>query len=214
MLHFTCIFVVGLCSEVVVSDLTESSAVDVASHFQNTDALFITLGVGAPSKLPRSDEGKHELLRVDCLVPTAYAAVAKSNGVPLVSILTAAGPDITADYGFIMGNAAGGGWYRHVKGQVEQNLIDLKVSNLAIFRPAAIVGNRYLGDFGSWLMPKFDWMLPLKYNSIKQEDLAAAMVNHALNQPASAATRQEPIQPNVLVAEGESLFALVPPSSF
>lgn len=188
--------------------MDEKAAAAQAKNLQNTDTLFITLGVGAPSNLPRSEEGKQELLRVDCLIPTAFASVAKIAGVPHVSLLTATGSDITSEYGYIMGNAAAGGWYRHVKGQVEQNLIDLKLPHLTIFRPAAIIGNKYLGGFGSWLFPKLDWMLPAKYNSIKQEDLAAAMVAQALQQHQSAVNQK----PSVIIAEGESLFALVPPS--
>lgn len=70
-------------------DMTEQAAEASAVHFAGVDSVFLALGVGAPSKLPRGSEGQAELMRVDCLVPTAFAHAALQARVPHVSLLTA-----------------------------------------------------------------------------------------------------------------------------
>jgi hypothetical protein len=69
--------------------MSEQAAEAAAAHFAGVDSVFLALGVGAPSKLPRGEAGQTELMRVDCLVPTAFARAAKQAHVPHVSLLTA-----------------------------------------------------------------------------------------------------------------------------
>ena len=70
-----------------VATLKASDAV-----LKGVSAVFVTLGVGAPSRLPRTEEGKLELMTVDCLLPAALADAAQRAGVRHFSLLTAGMP--------------------------------------------------------------------------------------------------------------------------
>lgn len=94
-----------------------------------------------------------------------------------------------------------------MKGVVENNLKSLGLANLAIYRPAAIVGNVNTGSFFSWLAPKFDCVLPSIYQSITVTNLGEAMVEGAARALAGKVT--DP----VTVYEGEPLFQLTPARS-
>ena len=84
----------------------------------------------------------------------------------LSAFLISVGADISAQYSSITHTGAGGGYYCHIKGLVEQTIIDHNFPSTAIFRPAAIIGNSNTGPFASWLAPKFDctWMIPTRFN--------------------------------------------------
>ncbi len=46
--------------QVVLPEFNVDAAKNTAVHFENVDALFMTLGVGAPSKLGRDNEGNRK----------------------------------------------------------------------------------------------------------------------------------------------------------
>jgi hypothetical protein len=126
------------------------------------------------------------------------------------------GSDIHSSYGWLTGTSAGGGWYRHVKGQVEANLMALQLPRLSIFRPAAIIGDSHTGSFGSWLFPKFDWMLPNIYQSVGVDELGKAMALQALDSWESDQKQQQGLgqqnasaEPTVYIGEGDSIFRWV-----
>lgn len=165
------------------------------------DACFVTLGVGAPSKLPSGEEGKKELMRVDCEVPYALARAAKLAGVPHFALLTATGANVAGQYSWLTHTSAVGGFYRHVKGTAEQRVQALGFRTCGIFRPGALLGNANTPSYVGWLAPKMDLLLPANAQSIHIDEVAEAMVRQA-EQALDAG------KPEVTVAEGKSLFAL------
>merc|ERR1712137_1241863 len=59
---------------------------------EGTDAVFITMGVGAPSKV-----NADTLKKVDFELPAEFVEAAKEADVKHCSVLTSVGADITAD---------------------------------------------------------------------------------------------------------------------
>lgn len=190
-----------LQQKVVPMDEASLAGVDGVLAENKVNAVFVTLGVGAPSGLPKGDEGKNELMRVDCLLPTSFLTAAKKANVQHASLLTAVGADINEQYSSFRHTGAGGPWYNHVKGTVEKNTKDLKFQSTAIFEPATLLGADATPGVLNWLAPKLDWVLPAKYNSIHISVLAGKMIRQtfsAIESNSSACT----------TFEGKSLQAL------
>ncbi|CAK9113565.1 Oxidoreductase HTATIP2 [Durusdinium trenchii] len=170
---------------------------EVTESLRGTDAAFVTLGVGAPSKVDA------ETLRfVDVTIPTEFAKGAKAAGVRHVAILTSCGADKTAKEHWLTGTSAGGGLYVQVKGKVEENLENLGFDSLSIFRPGMLLGSPNTPWIASTLAPLFDLCVPENFRSIKISDLAAAMEFDASRKLSGA-----PAGPEIF--EGPSLFSLV-----
>ena len=153
-------------------------------HEHAVDALFITMGVGAPSKY-KGQEGADLLKRVDVQLPTACARGARSSSLSVahVSILTAVGADVdsvpdTSDrlFGMISRARAGGGLYNHCKGRVEQNIRDLGFPSFSTFRPAALLGTPNTPRSVAFICGLLDPLLPALYKSSKISTLGEAMV--------------------------------------
>ena len=72
---------------------------------------------------------------------------------------------------------AGGGWYNHVKGVMEDSSNAIGFSTLSIFRPAAIYpGNVNTPNLFGWLNEKMNFMLPGIYNTVGADKIGDAMV--------------------------------------
>ena len=146
---------------------------------ENSQAIFIAMGVGAASKV---DEPT--LRKADFELPAAFAKGAKegTSSVQHVSILTAIGADKDAvpdshDYfGLIPRTRAGGGLYKHLKGQIEQKLAELNFPTLSAFRPAVLLGTPHTPKVLAYISPFLDKILPVKYKSSQISILGNAMV--------------------------------------
>ena len=140
-----------------------------------TDAVFVTMGVGAASKV---DEAT--LRKVDVALPGAFFAGAKAAGARHASLLTAVGADAGANPGsgwfFMPKTAAGGPLYNHLKGTIEQRAAQLQFASASAFRPAALIGTPHTPKAVAWVSPVFDRILPAKYKSSNINTLAAGMV--------------------------------------
>lgn len=169
----------------------------------SVNTIFVTLGVGQPSKLPKAT-GKEELMRVDCTLPTRFFQSAKAADVGTVALLTAVGSDINSKYSSFTKTGAGGGWYKHVKGQVEANATAAAFKHTGIFQPATLLGSAATPKTFGWVMSKVDWMLPTKYKSIEISDLGQKMVSWAVT---AHFHEGGPTNPS-LVACGDSLFGI------
>jgi len=149
----------------------------------SASSLFISMGVGAPSKTP-GQEGADILKRVDVALPSACARGAKAAGcVQHVSILTAVGADADAkpnlDDGFLkllpMARASGP-LYNQQKGIIEQNIKEMAFPTFSTFRPATLLGTPNTPPTLAAIAPKLDWLLPVKWKSSQIKTLAKAMV--------------------------------------
>jgi len=162
---------------------------------QDTDVVFVTMGVGKPSK-----STAEVLQRVDVELPTAFARAAKHAGVSHASLLTAVGADINAQPSRWTGTSAGGGLYNMHKGQVEHNFEQQNFESLGVFRPSTLVGNSNTPGFISRIAPSLDFLLPARFQSIHIDQLAGAMVADAIDNLSNDEKKSSTI------FEGKSMF--------
>lgn len=143
-----------------------------AEDLQGFDAGFMLMGIGKASQA-----SKEELLRVDCSVPVAFATACKKGGVHHFSSLSSVDADITQQYSPFTKSGAGGGWYLHVKGAMEEGVTAQNFRSAAFFRPAGIYpGNDNTPSTFGWLNEKLNWLLPAKYVTAGTTVIADAMV--------------------------------------
>ncbi|GMH51288.1 hypothetical protein TrLO_g8363 [Triparma laevis f. longispina] len=145
-------------------------------------ALFITMGVGAPSKT-KGQKGADILEMVDVSLPSACARGAKAAGVTHITILTAVGADSAAKpdkddgiFNLFPMARAGGPLYNNCKGRVENNIRELGFPTLSTFRPAALLGTSNTPNAVAVIGRAVDFLLPVKYKCSEISVLADAMV--------------------------------------
>lgn len=198
-----------------VVDMASGDALQSACGplLQGVDVVVSTMGVG-------SGKGPAALFRqVEVELPSAFARAAKLAGVSRAVMLTGVGSDINSKSSWMVGGAAEGKFF-HFKGLVEKNFTDLGFAGgLAIFRPAGLLGTTHAPAFFDWLLPKLDWMAPVRFRSLHIQKLACAMASvvveaTTLATPAGPVTAQGDAQDNVRIFEGHSLFALLRGSRF
>ena len=169
-----------------IDDFQKATAAALAVHkTSKQQAVFIAMGVGAPSK-----SSSDQLELVDVLIPSAFAtAVCATATVKHISLLTAVNANAASDAklpepGFLntLGmptTGAGGPLYNFQKGRVERNMTSLPVSSCAFFRPGALVGSPNTPGWLEAILPALDWILPAKFASSDVRKLGRAMVEHA-----------------------------------
>lgn len=186
-----------------VVDMAKLGELQAMLTENDVNTVFVTMGVGAPSKLPRGEEGKEELHRVDCVLPSQFLASAQKANVRSAVLLTSVGANIKSKYSRMTGTAAGSGWYAHVKGEVETNATALRFPQLALFRPATLIGASATPGWFNWLAPKLDWAVPVNAHSIKIEHLAQKMAR--CGQAGLAAADAEAAEPTTKIFQGKDL---------
>lgn len=134
------------------------------------DEIFIALGT-TQKKTP----DKKEYYQIDHDYPVLAAKLAKESGAKAVFLVSAIGA-----------NAKSSIFYTKMKGETEQDIINLNLDHTYIFRPSMILGNRkesrplekvFIGIF-KLINPLFMGGLS-KYKGIEASDIAKAMVNSA-----------------------------------
>lgn len=163
--------------DVKIVDMTPEAVEKEAGLLANHDIAFMALGIGRASKA-----SKEELMKIDGLVPIAFAKAAKAANIQHMSVLSAVGADINATWSMITRTAPGCGWYNHVKGTCEEGIKALGFSSVAIFRPAAILGNANTPKWMDVVSPTLDKILPKKYASTSCAKLGLAMFNEGVQQ--------------------------------
>jgi len=134
------------------------------------DEVFIALGT-TQKKTP----DKQQYYQIDHDYPILAAKLAKENGAKAVFLVSAIGA-----------NAKSSIFYTKMKGETEEDLINLNLDHTYIFRPSMILGDRkesrplekvFIGIF-KLINPLFIGGMN-KYKGIKASDIAKAMVNSA-----------------------------------
>ncbi|GGA22037.1 NAD-dependent epimerase/dehydratase family protein [Psychrobacillus lasiicapitis] len=90
------------------------------------DDLFCCLGTTMKKAKTRENFEK-----VDLEYPLRIASLAKKRGIPNFHVISAAGSSSKSPF-----------FYSRTKGRMEQELIDLKLPHLSIFRPSLLTGGR------------------------------------------------------------------------
>lgn len=146
----------------------EESDIDVAHDF------FCCLGTTI-----KTAGSKEAFEQVDLTYPVQMASMAKKRGFVHFLVISAMGANSNSNI-----------YYNRVKGEMEQQLIDLKLPRLSIFRPSLLTGERKefrLGErIGEGVMQVLNPLMvgPLqKYRSIEAKQVAFAMMQKALYGP-------------------------------
>ena len=134
------------------------------------DEIFIALGT-TQKKTP----DKKLYYQIDHDYPVLAAKLAKENGAKAVFLVSAIGA-----------NAKSSIFYTRMKGETEQDIINLNLDHTYIFRPSMILGDRkesrplekvFIGIF-KFINPLFVGGMN-KYKGIEAGDIAKAMVSSA-----------------------------------
>ncbi|MEI4768996.1 NAD(P)H-binding protein [Psychrobacillus sp. FJAT-51614] len=136
------------------------------------DDLFCCLGTTM-----KKAKTKENFETVDFTYPLQIASLAKKRGIQHVLVISAAGSSVKSPF-----------FYSRVKGRMEQELIDLNLPQLSIFRPSLLTGNRGEFRFGERLAEGvFQLLNPLlvgpfkRFRSIEGKQLAYAMYHFAVH---------------------------------
>ncbi len=121
---------------------------------------------------------KENFKKVDYGFVLSMAKWAKENNVEKFALISSMGADAHSKFNF----------YLRTKGQIEQDLRDLKLKSLIILRPSLLLGKRDEFRFGermsSFILKPF---LPFmqgkmkKYRPVQAQNVAAAMIYYTVN---------------------------------
>lgn len=159
----------------LITILADKSSISSKIASIAVDHLFSCLG-STKSKTP--DE--KEYYAIDHDYPIQVAKIAKDNGCNTICLVSSIGANRNAS-----------NFYLKLKGQTEDDIINLGMSNTHVFRPSLLKGNRTekrtFEKISLWLSPLLDFLMIGKlknYKSIESKIVAKAMVTVALqNRP-------------------------------
>lgn len=160
-------------------DTLEEKDLDIA------DDLFCCLGTTRKKAKTRDNFEK-----VDMHYPLQIASLAKKKGIAHYLVISAAGASRKSPF-----------FYSRVKGELEQQLIDLNLPKLSIFRPSLLTGNRKEFRLGERLAEGvFQLLNPIlvgpfkRFRSIEGQQLAYAMFHSAVYRNKNKVSIYKPLQ--------------------
>ena len=173
--------------EKIVADMTPAmlaaATIDVAKEFEGDIEGFSVLGVGGGTAKLTLEQHR----AVDVVLNEAFARALRDSGkVRHLAFMSAAGADPTANADGRGG--AGMSRYNRVKGESEEAVRASAPAIVSVFRPAMIVGSRHTPWFLEKVLPLFSFITPVKYKSIRAEEIAKAMIATAKHHPTMSAT--------------------------
>lgn len=156
-----------------LDDMDKSNLQDLLKKM-DTKIAFNAMGAGAPSQV-----SKEELFKIDVTIPTLFTEQCQKAGrISHFCILSGGGADSSAQWSNLTKTAAGGGWYAHCKGVIEENTIAAGFKYVFIAQPGALLGSPHTPPFMSYI-PSF--LIPEKYSSAQISDIAEGMVRSTVN---------------------------------
>lgn len=148
---------------------------------------FSVLGVGAGTAKLTLDEHR----AVDVTLNEAFARALRDSGkVKHLAFMSAVGADPTAKASG--GGGAGMSRYNRVKGESEEAVRASGPAVVSVFRPAMIIGSQHTPWILEKGLPLLSFVTPAKFQSIRVDQIAKAMVAAAKHHPASSATYHYP----------------------
>ena len=164
-----------------------AATIDAARKLDGDVEGFSVLGVGAGTAKLTLEEHR----AVDVALNEAFAQALRDSGkVRHLAFMSAAGADPTA-------KASGSGGpgmsrYNRVKGESEDAVRASGPAVVSVFRPAMIIGSRHTPWLLEKTLPLFSFVMPAKYQSIRVDQIAKAMIATAKHNPATSATYYYP----------------------
>jgi len=160
---------------------------DAARELDGDVEGFSVLGVGAGTAKLTLEEHR----AVDVALNEAFARALRDSGkVRHLAFMSAAGADPTAKASGSGG--AGMSRYNRVKGESEEAVRASGPAVVSVFRPAIIIGSQHTPWLLEKTLPLFSFVMPAKYQSVRVEQIAKAMIATAKHHPATSATYHYP----------------------
>jgi len=142
-------------------------AINQFSESFTGNVVFCCIGT-TKAKTPDKDTYR----KIDYGIPIHAAKLAKQNSIPTFEVISAMGA-----------NPKSSTFYNKVKGEMEQDVLAVGITNVYIFKPSLIGGDRNEKRFGErmaqFFMGFFGFLIPKKYKIIEPETIASAMLNVA-----------------------------------
>ncbi len=139
---------------------------EISNTIKNSDFVFSAIGT-TQSKV---NWNKDEYRKIDYDINSNIALACKKFKVKNFSIVSTAGAKYKSD-----------NFYLNLKGEIEKNIISMKLLSTSIYRPSLLLGNRKdrrIGEkIAQFLMPKFSFLMPEIYKPIKAKNVALSMIN-------------------------------------
>lgn len=173
--------------EKLVPDMTPAAlgaaTLEAAQRVDGDLDAFSVLGIGAGTAKLTLEEHR----AVDVVLNEAFARALRDSGkVRHLAFMSAVGADPTAKASGSGG--AGMPRYNRVKGESERAVLASGPAVVSVFRPAMIIGSQHTPWLLEKALPLFSLVTPAKYQSIRAEQIAKAMVATAKHHPATSAT--------------------------
>jgi uncharacterized protein YbjT (DUF2867 family) len=148
---------------------------------------FSVLGVGAKTAKLTLDEHR----AVDVALNEAFARALRDLGtVRHLAFMSAVGADPNANASG--GGGAGGSRYNRIKGESEEAVRASGPPIVSVFRPAMIIGSQHTPWLLEKALPLLSFVTPAKFQSIRADQIAKAMIATAKHHPATSATYHYP----------------------
>ena len=167
----------GLNHPKLIELIGDYSTLDRLKDKIKGDEIFIALGTTKKNTPDRT-----EYYQIDHDYPVKAAMIARENGAKSVFIVTAVGADASSNV-----------FYIKTKGEVERDILSLKIKHTCIFRPSLIMGERKENRaFERTLIKIWGYINPVligksltKYRGMTGQDIARAMINAAKDEKAA-----------------------------
>lgn len=177
--------------EKLVTDMKPSSlaaaTLDAVGAVDGEVEGFSVLGIGAGTAKLTLEEHR----AVDVALNEAFARALRDSGkVRHLAFMSAVGADPTAKASG--GGGAGMSRYNRVKGESEEAVRASGPAVVSVFRPAMIIGSQHTPWLLEKALPLFSLVTPAKFQSIRVEQIAKAMVATAKRHPPASATYHYP----------------------
>lgn len=183
---FGCVYREELLPEMTAEGLA-TRTLEVAREVDGELVGFSVLGIGAGTRKLTLEEHR----AVDVRLNEAFARGLRDSGrVRHLAFMSVVGADPTASS---QGNgAAGMPRYARVKGESEEAVRQSGPEVVSIFRPATILGSKHTPVLLGKALGLISFMTPGKYQSVRTDQIARAMVAATKRDPAASAIYHYP----------------------
>jgi len=140
----------------------------ILSVVKGSTSVFICIG----TTQSRVNGDESEYRKIDYQIPIDVANACKECKVERILIVSSAGADIN-----------GNSFYLKLKGEIENDIIKIKIPSTYIFRPSLLLGNRkeFRGGekIAQCIMPLFSYFMPRIYRPINAKNVAKSMIEYS-----------------------------------
>jgi uncharacterized protein YbjT (DUF2867 family) len=173
-----------------------AATIDAVRELDGDVEGFSVLGIGAGTAKLTLEQHR----AVDVALNEAFSRALRDSGkVRHLAFMSAVGADPTAKASG--GGGAGMSRYNRVKGEAEEAVRASGPALVSVFRPAMIIGSQHTPWLLEKALPLLSFVTPAKFQSIRVEQIAKAMIATAKHHPATSATYHYPEMMALIASE-------------